>query len=117
MDPQDFDELVAIMGRLAQGDEGADHDIRSVDDDGSDLWIEAKGTTGRDGRFYWSAPEFRRAVRERSKYILLRVYEAESVTPKLRYFRDPIGMLLGGTLGIEVASFVGEVEPLIEPEA
>jgi hypothetical protein len=32
----------------------ANDDILSVDDDGSDLWIEVKATTGRDGRFEWS---------------------------------------------------------------
>jgi hypothetical protein len=59
----------------------ADHDIKSVDDDGGDLWIEVKSTTGRDGQFSWPAAEFQLAVRARGRYVLYRVYEADTTAP------------------------------------
>ena len=66
--PPNFVEL-----SIADTDPGADHDILSVDDDGEDLWIEVKATTGRDGRFRWPKAEFEKAVEKRDRYILWRV--------------------------------------------
>jgi len=43
----------------ADADPSADHDIVSVDADGSELWVEVKSTTGRDGQSSWTAAEFR----------------------------------------------------------
>ena len=86
-----FDENRIVWA--SDADPVADHDIRSIDDDGGDLWLEVKGTTGTDGRFSWSAAEFAKALRERSRYVLWRVYEADSAQPTARQFRDPIGLL------------------------
>jgi hypothetical protein len=97
---------------VSASDPGADHDIRSVDEDGVDLWVEVKGTVGTDGRFTWSAKEFARAIRERDRYVLWRVYEADSPNPTARAFRDPIGLLLAGKLGITVANLAAEVAPV-----
>ena len=100
---------------VSQTDEGADHDIRSVDPDGEDIWIEVKGTSGSDGRFMWSATEFARAVRKRDRYVLWRVYEADASEPRARAFRDPIGLLLDGRLGMTVANLAAEVAPATAP--
>ena len=54
----------------SRNDAGADHDIRSVTDDGGLLWIEVKSTTGIDGWFYWPKKEFEKALRERERYEL-----------------------------------------------
>ena len=90
----------------------ADFDILSVDEDGEDLTIEVKATTGSDGRFHWSRAEFQRALRERGRYVLYRVYRATSLKPVVRAFRDPAALLAIGTLRLNVEVFHGEVEPL-----
>jgi len=73
---------------VADQEPGADFDILSVDDDGEDIWIEVKSTTGIDGRFRWPKSEFEKAIEKRNRYILWRVYEASSVTPRVKPFRD-----------------------------
>jgi Domain of unknown function (DUF3883) len=93
----------------------ADYDIRSVDEDGADLYIEVKSTRGRDGRFRWPRAEFQRAAHERDRYILCRVYEANSLTPTIRRIRDPIGRLLVGGMRLELDSLAAQVEPLAVP--
>lgn len=57
---------------VADSDPGVDYDIKSVDDEGNDLFIEVKSTSGDDGKFRWSRAEFEKALRERRKYILFR---------------------------------------------
>jgi hypothetical protein len=54
----------------SNADPGADHDIRSLGEDGSLRWIEVKSTTGTDGRFEWSRQEFEKALREGDSYEL-----------------------------------------------
>jgi hypothetical protein len=91
---------------------GADHDIKSVDDDGAELWVEVKSTTGRDGRFSWSAAEFRLAVRARRRYVLYRVYEADTTTPSWCRVRDPIGSFDAGELRLDLDRLTGDVGAL-----
>jgi len=57
----------------ADSDPASDHDIMSVDDDGGDLWIEVKATTGTDGQFSWPAAEFQLAIRARALHPVSRV--------------------------------------------
>lgn len=98
--------------RTFETDPGADHDILSVHEDGGDLWIEVKSTAGRGGSFEWSINEFGRALQERERYVLWRVYEARSETPSCKSFRDPISLLLRKVMRVNVANFYAEVEPL-----
>ena len=91
---------------------GADHDIKSVDDDGGDLWVEVKATTGRDGQFSWPAAEFQLAIRARKRYVLYRVYEADTTTPSYRPIRDPIGSFDAGELRLDLDSLKGDVGPM-----
>ena len=97
---------------VADGNPGADHDILSVDEDGHDLWIEVKATTGRDGRFFWPKKEFDLARLKRDRYVLWRVYEAASTTPSSKPFRDPVGLLLKGGMSLDVSKLAAQVEPL-----
>jgi hypothetical protein len=90
----------------------ANYDVLSVDDDGEDLIIEVKSTTGRDGRFHWTRAEFQCAVSARERYLLYRVYLATSYTPVVRSFRDPIAILTNGMVRLDVDVFHGEVEPI-----
>ncbi|HBB98592.1 MAG TPA: hypothetical protein DC054_24680 [Blastocatellia bacterium] len=92
----------------------ADYDILSVDDDGEDLVIEVKATTGTDGRFHWSRAEFQRALESRERYLLYRVFLATSCAPVVRAFRDPINILSIGSLRLDVEVLHGEVEPLLK---
>jgi hypothetical protein len=82
-------ERVQRLGRspdevvwTAESDPYADHDILSLDDDGEQLWVEVKATIGTDGRFVWPLAEFSVAARERSRYVLYRVYKANTENPK-----------------------------------
>jgi hypothetical protein len=93
----------------------ADHDIKSVDDDGGDLWVEVKATTGRDGQFSWPAAEFQLAIRARRRYVLYRVYEADTMAPSYRPIRDPIGTFDAGELRLDLDSLKGDVGPMGEP--
>ena len=97
---------------VSKGTPGADHDIQSVDDDGQRIWIEVKSTSGRDGRFRWSKAEFDKARRHRDRYILYRVYEADSLTPSVKEFRDPVRLLLEDAMRLNINTLSAEVEPL-----
>jgi hypothetical protein len=99
---------------IADSVPGADHDIVSVDDDGADLWVEVKATTGRQGKFSWPAAEFRLAVRARQRYVLYRVYEAHTTAPSWFCIRDPIGSFDAGKLRLDLNSLTGDVGPLRE---
>ena len=91
---------------------GSDHDIRSVDCDGQDLWIEVKSTSGKDGRFQWSKNEFDLALSRKEQYVLYRVYEADSSYPSIKSFRNPVGLLLQNALHLDISSLNAEVESL-----
>jgi hypothetical protein len=91
----------------------ADHDFLSVDDDGGDLWIEVKATTGKDGRFEWSRAEFELARLKRQRYLIWRVYEADTEMPTLREFRDPLALFSSATIDLDVGTLIVKVEPLL----
>ena len=92
-------------------DPAADHDIKSVDADGQDLWIEVKSTAGRGGKFTWAGAEFHRAVASRDRYVLVRVYEAHTTTPIVTEIRDPVGRVASGGLRLDLDSLTGDVGP------
>lgn len=96
----------------AHSNPGANYDIKSVDDDGQDIWIEVKSTTGRDGRFRWPKQEFELALQKRERYILWRVYEAHINKPTAKPFRDPIGILLENKMRLDISNLFAMVEPL-----
>ncbi len=94
----------------------ADYDILSVDENGRDLWIEVKSTTGRHGHFQWSIAELIKAIQKREQYILWRVYETGTIHPSIKPFRDPVSMIIRHSLRLEIASLSAEVEPLRVPD-
>jgi hypothetical protein len=93
-------------------DPGADHDIRSVADDGKPLWIEVKSTAGRDGNFDWPKNEFQKALQEGSHYELWRVYEAVSGHPIAKRFPDPVNLVKEGKLRIDLATLRAVIQPM-----
>ena len=97
---------------IADAQPGANFDILSVDDDGEDLWIEVKATTGTDGRFRWPRSEFVKAVEKRNRYILWRVYQADSLLPSTKPFRDPVGILLRQGMRLDINTFNAMIEPM-----
>jgi hypothetical protein len=97
---------------VSQEDPNADHDILSVDDDGTDLFIEVKSTTGTDGHFTWPRSEFKLAVKKRKGYVLYRVYLTDSTQVKYKPFRDPVGMLVQERLRLNIDTLSAQVEPL-----
>jgi hypothetical protein len=94
----------------SRNDPGADHDIRSIDGNGGVRWIEVKSTTGNDGRFDWPRKEFEKAMRERERYELWRVYRAASMAAIAKCFRDPAKMLGESRLQLELGSLRACVE-------
>ena len=96
----------------ADASPAADHDIRSVGDDGQPLYIEVKATRGRDGRFSWPLAEFKLAVEQRGRYVLYRVYEADSRTPTIVGISDPVGAMHDGRLAINVETLAGDIGPV-----
>jgi hypothetical protein len=98
----------------ADGNSLADHDIKSVDNNGADLWIEVKSTRGRDGRFRWSPGEFRLAVRVRQSYVLYLVNEADTDEPLVsKPIRDPLGEFVAGRLRLDLGHLSGDLGPLL----
>lgn len=97
---------------VAKDDRTADHDIRSVDEDGADLFIEVKSTVGTGGRFEWSVREFQKALQEGNRYVLVRVYEADTSEPTCKLFRAPISLVRSGQVKVDIAGFRAEVEPM-----
>jgi hypothetical protein len=93
-------------------DPGADHDIRSVGEDGKPMWIEVKSTAGLDGNFDWPKNEFQKALREGSRYELWRVYEAASEHPIAKRFPDPVNLVREGKLRIDLATVRAVVQPM-----
>jgi hypothetical protein len=91
-------------------DPGADHDIRSIDNDGEPIWIEVKSTTGQDGRFEWTIAEFEKALREGPRYQLWRIYEAHTRTPSAKVFTDPAHLLRSSVLRLEIGVLRAFVE-------
>lgn len=95
---------------VSQANPGADHDIRSVDQDGGPIWIEVKSTTGTDGRFDWSIAEFEKALREGPRYQLWRVYDAAGETPVAKCFGNPAALIRTPAIRLEISSLRAFVE-------
>jgi hypothetical protein len=55
---------------VAAANPAANYDVRSVDAEGREIWIEVKATAGRTGRFSWPKSEFLLAVSKRRRYYL-----------------------------------------------
>ena len=89
----------------------SDFDIESIDENGEAVFIEVKSTTGTDGRFHWSLPEFQCALRERSRYFLYRVYRVNSCSPTVRVFQNPMSLMSNNELHLNIESFRAVVEP------
>jgi len=91
---------------------GADHDIRSIDAKGLPRWIEVKSTTGVDGRFDWPRKEFEKALRDRDRYELWRVYCVDSRTPVAKCFPNPAGMIGARQITLELGMLRANIEKL-----
>lgn len=96
----------------SQTEPGADHDIRSIDADGHVKWIEVKSTTGVDGRFDWSRKEFEKAVRERDRYELWRVYRAAEKAPIAKCFPNPAQLIGQSRIVLELGTMRANIENL-----
>lgn len=53
-------------------------------------------------------------MRERGRYVLYRVYEADTTTPSVADFPDPISLLDAGRLQLDLDRLTGDVGPLID---
>jgi hypothetical protein len=91
---------------------GADHDIRSIDAEGRPRWLEVKSTTGSDGRFEWSRQEFEKALQERGRYELWRVYRAADRNPTAKCFPNPAELLGMRQIVLELAGLRANIEDL-----
>lgn len=91
---------------------GADHDIRSIDANGRPRWIEVKSTAGVDGRFEWPRKEFEKALRERDRYELWRVYRVTDRAPVAKCFCNPARMLGTRHITLELGMLRANIEDL-----
>ena len=91
---------------------GANHDIRSIDANGQPRWIEVKSTTGVDGRFDWPRKEFEKALRERNRYELWRVYRVADRAPVAKCFRNPVRMLGTRQIALELGMLRANIEDM-----
>ena len=97
---------------VSDTDPGADHDIRSIGEDGLVRWLEVKSTTGTDGRFEWSRSEFEKALREGDRYELWRVYQVASTNPVAKQFSNPAALISSSRLVLELGSVRASLESL-----
>lgn len=100
----------AVVIWTSRTDPGADYDIRSQDENGDPRWIEVKSTSGMDGQFDWSRKEFEKAVRERERYELWRVYRANTTEPIAKCFPNP-GKLIGNS---RIRLELGTIKAIVE---
>jgi len=92
----------------------ANYDIRSIDERGREIWIEVKATVGRTGRFSWPKSEFLLAVAKRRRYVLHRVFEADTVSPTVVEVQDPFGRFESGLLTIDLDTLSADIGSLSE---
>ena len=95
---------------VSRDDPTADHDIRSVAEDGATLWIEVKSTSGSDGNLDWPESEVARAMAEREHYVLCRVYRVDSKDVLIKPFYDPLSMIESGRMRLGLGSVCAQVE-------
>lgn len=67
---------------------------------------------GRNGRFVWPKAEFQLAISKRRRYFLYRVYEADTLSPKIAEIRDPVGQFERGLLAIDLDSLSADAGAL-----
>jgi hypothetical protein len=96
----------------SRDDPGADHDIRSIDANERPRWIEVKSTTGVDGRFDWPRKEFEKALRERDRYELWRVFRVAGHAPVAKCFPNPARMLGARLITLELGMLRANIEKL-----
>lgn len=107
-----FDEPERYVVWTSRTEPGADHDIRSIDAEGRPRWLEVKSTTGSDGRFDWSRKEFEKALRERERYELWRVYRVADRSPTAKCFPNPAAMLGTRQIALELAGLRANIEDM-----
>jgi hypothetical protein len=91
----------------------ANYDIRSVDAEGREIWIEVKATAGRTGRFSWPKSEFLLAVSKRRRYYLYRIYEADTTSPTIVQIQDPFGRFQRGLLSVDLDVLAADIGPMV----
>lgn len=105
---QDTSEVIWV----ADTSPAANHDIRSLDADGQEIWIEVKATSARHGRFSWPKSEFQLAVAKRDHYYLVRVYEVDTLNPTIIEIQDPIGRFERGLITLDLDVFAADAGTL-----
>lgn len=107
-----YPEPERYVSWTSRDEPGADHDIRSIDAQGRPRWIEVKSTTGVDGRFEWSRKEFEKALRERERYELWRVYRVADHAPVAKCFPNPTRMIGARQITLELGMLRANIEKL-----
>ena len=106
-----YESPEALVCWVARDNPTADHDIRSVAEDGDTLWIEVKSTSGSDGNFDWPESEVAKAMAEPEHYVLCRVYRVNSTNPLVKRFPNPLSMIELGRMRLGLGSVRAQVEP------
>lgn len=107
-----YENPEAVVIWTSRDNPGADHDIRSIDEDGNTRWLEVKSTTGMDGRFEWSRKEFEKAIRTGERYELWRVYQVGTAKPIAKCFTNVAELLGESRLILELGTLRASIEGL-----
>jgi len=80
---------------------GAGYDIASFDEQGNELWIEVKSTSGKGGRFFLTERELQVARTAGDKYTIHYVTDVRSNRPRVGELGNPWALKDKGSLTLE----------------
>jgi hypothetical protein len=91
LDPQ-------VVQWISNIDEAANHDLKSLDEDGEPIFIEVKATDSSDPTtpFEISSGELAMANRHRNRYFVYHVLDVNAEAPQIIRYRDPLGRIQKG---------------------
>jgi hypothetical protein len=89
---------------LSVTDETSDVDIQSVDDEGEEVYIEVKSSSGVSQHAVLSARELLRALRHGPNYWLYRVSRVGTRHIEVVVYVDPVRLWRQGRLGLSIES-------------
>lgn len=103
----------------SQAKEDSNYDIRSVDPDGHRIYIEVKASDSDNlsTPVEISSGELQLGLQYRERYYIYRVLNANTATPRLVRFGDPVGRILNGLAAIRTSGAKLYLAPNDESDA
>lgn len=98
-----------VLRWVSKDNETSNYDFASKDENNDDIWIEVKATEDDSDDFEWPKTEIDLAISARIRYYIYRVYRATTANPRVKRFRDPIGLWLKGELSLNFSVLRGSL--------